>query len=251
MDQRGLYLRIPAFTLIELLVSIGIISILIGLLLPALGGVKTSASQVKALNDLRQIGVSIQLYVHDAGGVYPYFPPRTTHLIGPPEDPMGTIYVGDDDPWSMAYMWVTLLHRVAPWREHYATWIGVGQKAGRFPWLNPEAEPNKGWLHPGYRMSNSFVATPGTWSDNGVARVMPTRPDQVQYPSAKVMFFDAARPYLSERNQQEQPRGVLSADGSARDVLDSDATTPTVNRITQAEPQTYHDTPNGIHGRDF
>lgn len=238
-----------AFTLIEVLVSIGIIAVLVGLLLPMLSGTKVRASRVKALNDLRQIGVSIQLYTEDSGGAYPYFPPNTTHLIGPPDAPLGTIFVGNDDPWSMSYLWVTTMHRVAPWTDNYASWIGVGREHGQLPWLR--AEDQNHWLPPGYRMSNSFVATPGTWSDNGAARVMPTRPDQVRYPSAKVMFFDAARPYLSERNQQEQPRGVLSADGSARDVLDSDATTPTVNRITQAEPQTYHDTPNGIHGRDF
>lgn len=239
------------FTIIELLVSIGIISILIGLLLPALAGTKIQASQVKALNELRQIGVSIQLYIEDSKGVYPYFPPRTTHLIGPPEDPMGTIYVGDDDPWSMAYMWVTLMHRVAPWREHYATWIGVGQEAGRLPWLDPDSEPNEGWLHPGYRMSNSFVATPGTWSGTGVARVQAVRGGQVRFPSAKAMFYDGRLAYLRGVDRQEHPRGVLFADASARDVMDKDAATPVMNRITQYKPNIYHDTPMGVEGRDF
>jgi len=240
-----------AFTLIELLVSIGIISILIGLLLPALSGAKIRASEVKVLSELRQIGVSMQLYVEDAGGLYPYFPPNTPHLIGPPEDPMGITYVGNDDPWSMAYMWVTLMHRVAPWQEHYASWIGVGRESGRLPWLDPDAEPDNGWLIPGYRMSNSFVASPGTWSDNGVARIQSIRAGQVRYPSAKVIFYDGARAYLRGDDRSQSSRGVLFADGSARGALDADAASPVQNRLKKGTPNIYHDTPMGVEGRDF
>ncbi len=236
-----------AFTLVELLVSIGIIAILIGLLLPALSGVKISASEVKALNDLRQIGATMQLYVDDAGGMYPYFPPDTPHLIGPPEDPIGIIYVGDDDPWSMAYMWVTLMHRVAPWSENYTSWIGVARESGRLPWMDSE----NGWLIPGYRMSNSFVASPGTWSDTGVARVQSIRAGQVGYPSAKVMFYDGVRAFLRGGDSGQHPRGVLFADGSARNMMDNDATMPVTNRLTGGTPSIYHDTPMGVKGRDF
>lgn len=237
------------FTLVELLVSIGIISILIGLLLPSLHGVKARANQLKALNDLRQIGVSMHLYVEDSGGYFPFFLPDTPHFIGPLEDPLGIIYVGYDDPWSTHYLWPTVMHRVAPWREHYITWIGVGQEYGSKPWLRADSESR--WLPPAYRMSNSFVATPGTWSDEGIARIQSTRPEQVRYPSAKVMFFDGARPYLSSGARDRQSRGVLIADGSARGVDDRDATVPVKNRLTGLQPKLYHDTPNGINGRDF
>ncbi len=238
-----------AFTLIELLVSIGIISILIGLLLPALSGAKIRASEVKVLSELRQIGVSMQLYVEDAGGLYPYFPPNTPHFIGPPEDPLGVIYVGDDDPWSMSYFWVTLMHRVAPWQEHYASWTGVGRESGRLPWLS--ADVDNRWLPPGYVMSNSFVASPGTWSDNGVARIQSIRAGQVRYPSAKVIFYDGARAYLIWADRDQYTRGVLLSDGSARGVLDADAATPVQNRLKKGTPNIYHDTPMGVEGRDF
>lgn len=72
------------FTLIELLVSIGIISILIGLMVPSLHGAKIQASQVKALNDLRQIAVSMHLYNEDSDGYFPFFLPNTPHVPGPP-----------------------------------------------------------------------------------------------------------------------------------------------------------------------
>ena len=60
-----------AFTLIELLVVIAIIAILVGILVPALGAVKSKARQAKCQNNVHQIAVAAISMFEDSGDVLP------------------------------------------------------------------------------------------------------------------------------------------------------------------------------------
>jgi prepilin-type N-terminal cleavage/methylation domain-containing protein/prepilin-type processing-associated H-X9-DG protein len=59
------------FTLIELLVVIAIIAILAALLLPVLASAKKNAAQAFCLNNLKQLGTGMIMYVDDNSGAFP------------------------------------------------------------------------------------------------------------------------------------------------------------------------------------
>lgn len=237
----------PAFTLLELLVSIAVVAVLVSILLVALAGVRRQSRQLQSVTNLRSLGQTFSIY----SSTYNALPFGFFGWARPPET--GLFGFGFNI-WAIDEMWPVLMHGVAPWPEHAPTWVSPGADPARFAvtWSQSGSTYTPSMVS--YQYSLSFVGMPALWDGRTSANdsfVRPTRETDVLFPSAKVVALDTERAYLRTDDADREPRPVLLVDGSAQLRRDADAAPPTPNPISGRPPRVYHDTPMGVHGRDF
>jgi prepilin-type N-terminal cleavage/methylation domain-containing protein/prepilin-type processing-associated H-X9-DG protein len=96
-----------AFTLIELLVVVAIIAVLAGLLLPTLAGAKNKGRAAACLNNVKQWGLAMHMYLEDNHEIFPY--------EGNASDPINASF--NVDAW---YNVVPPLVKLQPLKDMYA-----------------------------------------------------------------------------------------------------------------------------------
>jgi prepilin-type N-terminal cleavage/methylation domain-containing protein/prepilin-type processing-associated H-X9-DG protein len=103
------------FTLIELLVVIAIIAVLVGMLLPAVQRVREAASRSRCANNLKQIGVALQMH-HDS---YQFFPSGGTANAVLPNTIGDSPAIGPAQQCSFLYQILPFIEQQNVWNNPY------------------------------------------------------------------------------------------------------------------------------------
>ncbi|MGF1582888.1 MAG: prepilin-type N-terminal cleavage/methylation domain-containing protein [Gemmataceae bacterium] len=86
----------PGYSLLEILVVLGIIAVLIGLVVPAVIRVRSTAMRVEDMNNLKQLGLAVSMYADAHSGI---LPPALTRELGRDRWWFGEATLGEGQWW--------------------------------------------------------------------------------------------------------------------------------------------------------
>jgi len=236
-----------AFTLIELLVSIGILSIVLAILLPALAGTRGAALSIKSLSNARQLGQVISAYTDDENDVYPtIIEGRLYPDTGLSSSMFAFPY------WQVTTTWTGVIFDLLPYAVNVEVYISPGStrfQNTRFPWPTS------------YQYSTSFVGDPALWRDNATPEDIlkrGARTHEVRFPSSKVLLWDSELAWVRNPRFDHPVRDSLEktpmvfADLSGSTRIPANASEAVPNPFIHFYRQRkLHNTRNGVHGLDY
>ncbi|MBX3402478.1 MAG: hypothetical protein KF699_03600 [Phycisphaeraceae bacterium] len=239
---------LPAFTLIESLLACALVAVLVALLLPSIADVRHRSRRLVSASNLRSHATIFGSYVTDWRDTYPYFtsPNATASVVRNPSREIALVvpYFGAHFTWHVA--------------------LADGYFAGDHT-SKAFRPPGREDVRPGYTAywyPCTFIAAPAFWrykEREGPHQRVPTRTDQVLFPSAKALLVESDI-IFPDQVQFVRPR-VLAAtvDGAAQErpstqligswYISGDG--PWHGAMHGTWWPTLHHTIGGVTGRDF
>ncbi|MEM7756363.1 MAG: prepilin-type N-terminal cleavage/methylation domain-containing protein, partial [Planctomycetota bacterium] len=196
-----------AFSLVELLVVIAIIALLISILLPALAGARTASREILALANARTLAQTFGTYLNENDDTYPYISAASDPQLGGIDVtfvqwyPEGTL-IGTDDRFMLSWAWPGPIASVAPWEQHYETWVSPGKDTRLPPSFDQRPEDAQAEEDISWRLSNTFLADPALFTDDATLTDEPwraIRQTEVTFPTQKVLAWDTHLAYRTKR----------------------------------------------------
>ena len=160
------------FSLVELLVVLGVLALLTGILVPALGAARESARRVQCLSNLRQLAAAAHQYAAEHDGLYP---------VG--------FYKANSPPYSFGYEWdfTVVLNHSTGVREVKPGLLWSGRGDGRVQQCPSFEGRSMTLMDPftGYNYNVSYIGH----GDSEVVK-QPAKVADVRSPAATALFGD-------------------------------------------------------------